>query len=244
MIHRKVQQVMNTSFARADREISSTTPTLCVTFDDVPASACRLGAQIVEQSGGRATFYASGGLDAAEQGDGDFHTVEDLQRLHAAGHEIGSHGFAHMRYPEQTEATQRRDIALNQSYFEQAGIPKPVHFAYPFGAVNIRAKRVCGEHFQTCRGIQEGMMQYKADTAWLHSYPLHASKWSAPKVTQILNTLHDDGGWVIFYAHGLSDTPSPFDTTADILTHTLREANALGLNSVTMSAALANLAQK
>ena len=219
-------------------------PTFCVTFDDVPASACRLGAQIVEQNGGRATFYASGGLDAVKQEDGDFHTVEDLQRLHAAGHEIGSHGFAHMRYPAHSKATMRRDIALNQSYFEQAGIPKPVHFAYPFGAVNIRAKRVCRDLFQTCRGIHEGIIQRKADTAWLHSYPLHASKWSATKVSQILNTLRDTGGWVIFYTHGVSDTPSPFDTTADILTHTLREANALGLTSVTMSDALATLTQK
>ncbi len=242
MIHRRLKRMMTGRLARRDVEISSTAPTLCITFDDVPSSACTLGAQIVEQSGGRATFYASGGLESATSDR--FHKAEDLQRLQADGHEIGCHGYNHISYPSLTDAKIQHDIELNQAYFQAAGLTRPVHFAYPYGAVNARAKRLCGPLFDTCRGVHEGSMQKHADTALLQSYPLHASKWSAQRNSKILQTLKDNGGWVIFYAHGVSDDPTPFDTTPDILTQTLREANALGLKSSTMSEAFAALTKE
>lgn len=227
------------ALARDMVRLKSAKAVVSIAFDDVPSTACHLGATMVEEAGGRATYYVSGGLESIA--GGKFHTQEDLKRLHISGHEIGCHGFAHIRYTELNDAEMRQDIEQNQAYFEMAGIPKPTHFAYPFGAVNVRAKRLCGNMFETCRGIHGGILQTKMDRALLQATPLHAKKWTAQRIEDVLNELHINQGWAIFYAHSVSNNPEPYDTTPEMLDQLLKGANARGIDIMTISAAFRSL---
>lgn len=230
------------ALARNMVRLDNTKPLVSIAFDDVPSTACDLGAKMIEQAGGRATYYVSGGLEGSA--GGQFHTKEDLRRLHTAGHEIGCHGFAHVNYSELNDAEIRQDIAQNQAYFKTAGLPNPTHFAYPFGAVNVRAKRLCGSMFETCRGIHEGILRTKADRALLRAIPLQTKRWSAQRNKDILNELQTRNGWAIFYTHGVSNSPEPYDTTPEMLDQLLKDINALGIKITPVSDAYQSLERR
>ena len=76
------------------------------TFDDVPASACDLGARILERHGARGTFYVAGrGCGSANAGGPLRATIGQLRTIWANGHEIGCHTFSHpaVRYMSSDE---------------------------------------------------------------------------------------------------------------------------------------------
>ncbi|MGT2503336.1 polysaccharide deacetylase family protein [Bradyrhizobium guangxiense] len=67
------------------------------TFDDAPDSAAGEGAALLEQHGGRGTFYLAGSLIG--QPSDHWHGLSDdaIVGLHRAGHEIACHTFSHQR---------------------------------------------------------------------------------------------------------------------------------------------------
>ena len=72
-------------------------PMVSFTFDDVPASACELGARILEQQGARGTFYVAGSVTAGPGAPAPA-TIEQLRTVWANGHEIGCHTFSIRRF--------------------------------------------------------------------------------------------------------------------------------------------------
>lgn len=61
------------------------------TFDDFPASAGKVGMQILHRYEVRATYYVSGGLE----GGNKLYTADELRMVMAHGHEIGCHTYDH-----------------------------------------------------------------------------------------------------------------------------------------------------
>ena len=72
-------------------------PMVSFTFDDVPESAATMGAPMLEDHGGRGTFYVSGGLVNRWSGDWNDMAADASQivALHRAGHEIHDHTLDH-----------------------------------------------------------------------------------------------------------------------------------------------------
>ena len=66
------------------------------TFDDFPASAAHIGAEIIERFGARATFYSSFSNSGLDSPSGNIASAADAVDLDARGHEIGCHTFSHM----------------------------------------------------------------------------------------------------------------------------------------------------
>src|SRR3954453_1915913 len=66
-------------------------PMVSFTFDDVPESAATIGAPMLEQQGGRGTFYVSGGLVNRWSGDWNENGANDEQVMRGLrkGHELG-----------------------------------------------------------------------------------------------------------------------------------------------------------
>ena len=67
-------------------EVPTREPIVSFTFDDVPDSALRVGAAILEACGVRGTFYISGGLEGQVEPDRTLIDAAGCRELVARGH--------------------------------------------------------------------------------------------------------------------------------------------------------------
>jgi peptidoglycan/xylan/chitin deacetylase (PgdA/CDA1 family) len=209
---------------RSDAELARRVPAVTFTFDDAYAGACRAGAEIVESGGGRATYYVCGGLDRSRSGERKYHSADDLRRLQASGHEIASHGHDHLNYQNADSDTIRRDLELNARYLESSGIKPPRNFAYPFGCVSPRVKKVCGDHFRSSRGIQAALNSRTVDLFLLRAVPLYSSRLHAGDVEGLMAEARRSGSWLVFFGHDVTNEPNEFDMTPNLLSCAVRAA--------------------
>src|SRR5205809_1214295 len=89
-------------------------PLVSFTFDDVPATACAVGAPILERHGVRGTFYVCGGGCGAPSPCGVLASVGQLRQLWMQGHEIGCHTYSHPAVARISEQALAGDLARNQ----------------------------------------------------------------------------------------------------------------------------------
>src|SRR3954454_20151403 len=111
-------------------------PMVSFTFDDVPESAATTGAAMLQDRGGRGTFYVSGGLVNRWSGDWNENgaNAEQIVRLHRNGHEIGCHTFSHRAAGDCDAAALEREITTNRSYLQTLDASIRLdNFAYPYG---------------------------------------------------------------------------------------------------------------
>ena len=224
-------------FNRSPVELKQGVACVSVTFDDVPMTACRLGAEIVESQGARATFFVSGKFDSAHDPE-RFHTSKILRDLNSRGHEIGCHGFGHLQYQNALQQNIIADISANRSYFQYAGLPEAKSFAYPFGGVSPSVKRICGNYYSVCRGINAGINQRMMDSGLLRAVPLYDSRWSTAKSKKILQRVKQEGGLLVFFSHGIETNPGDYDCSPKLLETTLKIADDLGVEIKSLSKAV------
>ena len=93
----------------------NTRPLVSFTFDDAAATACTAGAALLEQFHARGTFYISGEKCGKPSPTGRLATTEQLQALHAKGHEIACHTFSHMRVVGISRQALKSDLDRNRS---------------------------------------------------------------------------------------------------------------------------------
>jgi len=223
---------------RSSAELTGHTAVVTFTFDDAFSRACGVGAEIVEKAGGRATYYVCGGLDHMRSGDRKYHSAADLRRLQASGHEIACHGFAHLNYQEASSDDIRRDLELNGHYLEENGIAAARNFAYPYGCVSARVKKVCKDRFHSARGVQNALNGPKVDMSLLKAVPLYSSRVSTDDVAALVSQAKHTGSWLIFFGHDVTNEPSPFDMTAELLSFAVSAAAASDLPILSVDQAL------
>lgn len=234
----KIQRRLARFLKRRDVVLTPFTPIVTITFDDTYSGACNRGAEIIEQAGGRATYYVCGGLDRTRSGDCSHHTADDLKRLQERGHEIACHGFGHLNYQETSSADIQRDLDLNAEYFAEHGIRRAQNFAYPYGCVSPRVKEICGSRFRSSRGVQAATNGQAVDLALLKSVPLYSSRLNADRVTALVEQTQAAGGWLIFFSHDVTTAPGEFDVTPDLLAWAVAETLRCMLPIKTMNSAL------
>ena len=119
-----------------------------ISFDDFPKSSWRLGGPILERYQTLATYYVAGSLCGRTVDEIEYYNEEDLAAAHRAGHEIGSHTFAHRSVRQLSSTDLLLDARENESFVRHnLGDVVPETFAYPFGRVSLRTKILLGRHF-------------------------------------------------------------------------------------------------
>ncbi|MDZ4690795.1 polysaccharide deacetylase family protein [Terricaulis sp.] len=212
-------------------------PFLSISFDDFPASAADTGARILESHGARGTFYASAGLANTDGPCGRNFSASDIKRLAANGHEIGCHSFGHNDCAQRDVFETLQDLAKNRDALTEMGAVKYGRtLAYPYGETTTALKKTLPPRFESARGILPGLNVGRADLAQLHAYAMFGKPFAAMR--SALKRAAKRNAWVIGFTHDISDTPSPWGTSAADLDALLREAHALGFTVLPVSTAL------
>lgn len=171
------------------------------TFDDFPTSAARDGASSIESFGARATFYASMSMTRPD----------DVARVAEHGHEVGCHTYSHLDCFRASDVEIEADLARNAAAMERAlGVRAPVlrHFAYPFGRLRPRHKRLLASRFVTQRSIFPGVHRTEVDLSLVRANRLYASPLSLWRARRLVDHVARRGGWVVFFTHDVSERPT------------------------------------
>lgn len=186
-------------------------PTVSFTFDDFPRSALHIGGAILKSYDVCGTYYAAMGLMDQVNEMGPQFCAEDLQKLLADGHELGSHTFSHLSCRTVSPETFQKDVTRGKKAVEQVtGELEQHHFSYPYGHATVWAKAKVGAGLSSCRGILPGINESLIDLNLLRANSLYSWRFDLDLVDRLLKANQKSRGWLIFYTHDVSERPSPF----------------------------------
>lgn len=220
-------RLQETIFARRAHWRASR-PVFSVTFDDAPASAGDTGARLVEEAGGRATFYVAG--QRAQRGrDAGYLDLDDLRGLAARGHQIACHSYAHLGLRGQNAEALCADAARNRRLLAEAlGDAALEDFAWPYGETSLRAKRQLLRSYRTLRTTHAGFHSGRFDLGALRSVALYGPGFSREAALRWIERAAARSGWLVLHTHGVEAQPDPYGTRCEDLAWVLQACRARG----------------
>jgi peptidoglycan/xylan/chitin deacetylase (PgdA/CDA1 family) len=220
-------------------QMRNTAPMVSFTFDDLPKSAVTAGADLLEAHGARGTFYVSGGLVDVEMPHWAAGDAADVVSLYRRGHEIGCHTFSHRRACDLDVASLAKEIMRNRGYFRALDRSiEPETFAYPYGYGSFVRKQQLREQFQTCRSIVPGVNSGEVDLQFLRAMPLIDRQMDRDGIERAFDDAQTNNGWLIFFGHDVTESPSPWGCSPALLDHALEAASRRKIPTLTMAEAL------
>ena len=216
-----------------------TRPVASLTFDDFPRSAWTVGGPMLARYGARATYYAAGRFCGAHEDGLDYYDAADLRALQAAGHEVGAHSYAHQMVTSLTCAALRADAARNDDALAPLLDGRMSSYAYPYGGVSPRTKAVMAARYACARGIAPGVNAGLIDLAQLRAVPLEHRRWAPEAIDAAVARAVEAKGWVIFFTHDVSETPTPFGCTPAMLEHAMARLAKAGVEMLPVRQAMA-----
>jgi peptidoglycan/xylan/chitin deacetylase (PgdA/CDA1 family) len=220
-------------------DVPTTTPIVSFTFDDVPDTALTAGATILERHGLRGTFYIAGGLINRREADRTLISPEGCAELLARGHELACHTFAHPNIRHLYGDALARDIAKNREFLTSIDPSRPPrNFCYPYTAGSFRARPLLAREFRSARGGLKGINRGRTDRTYLHGMPIEQPEDSVRALHNVVDDIVQNPGWLIFYTHDVSETPSPYGCTPQGFEALVRYVKDAGCTVLTVDAAL------
>lgn len=228
-IKRKVEYLAVRHLFKNQVENKHIYPLVSFTFDDFPLSAKTIGAAILNESGVRGTFYASlGFLEKSTEGEIYF-SPKDVSELLSDGHEIGCHTYHHLNAEKSTHNDYANSIIKNSELYSEYFIGESFSsFSYPFGGININAKKTASKFFNTARTNWQGINQGLTDLWLLKANKLYSSEQSLEMNKNLITQNLKTRGWLIFYTHDVCSNPSKYGCTAEYFEEIVRFAVASG----------------
>lgn len=219
-------------------------PVVSFTFDGFPKSALA-GADRIEAHGGRAGFYASTSLmGRTDPAMGEMFDAATLAGLIARGHEIGAYTHTHVDCARGTREAVEKDVGANLVALEGAGHAMTVaSFAWPCGEASFAARRWAADVFATARGGLPGVNRGEVDRSQLRAVQLGAGAASRRRALAMLETCIASSGWLIFFTHDVSHSPSRLGCTPDLIDEMCKRAADQGavLATPSLGAALSGV---
>ena len=220
--------------------LHETPPIVTFTFDDVPASACEIGADVLEDYDARGTFYIAGrGCGEAGSGGPPLASLDQLRTIWGNGHEIGCHTYSHPAVSRISLDQLRVELEQNQSALKNIDRDIEVrNFAYPYGDLTFRTKRYLEARFDSCRSVDRGINVGMADLGSLKAWPLESASVDRAKVAELIARTIECRGWLIFYSHDVAERPSKYGVSPDLLQWAVGAAKMNGCVLATVAGAL------
>lgn len=210
----KVANRLIWAFGRKSLHVAPPRSIVSFTFDDVPKSATKNGANCLERFGVRGTFFISGGLCDTMKGGIQQFNAEEIRALAEAGHELGCHTYAHHPVRAFSRQEFHSDLHKNQDFLKSAGYEgTPVSFAFPYNAAWPFARLVLRQHYQVCRAAGEEINRHWVDPLMLKAFELCQPEQSARDKARHIDDLAGEPGWLIYFVHDISNTPRTYGCT-------------------------------
>jgi peptidoglycan/xylan/chitin deacetylase (PgdA/CDA1 family) len=214
-------------------------PLVSFTFDDVPDSAYTNGATVLEDSGVHGTFYIAGGTLGSADAHWRVIAREQVRALHDQGHEIGCHTFSHVPVERLNARALTEECRRNrESLHDVCPDIRITNFCYPYGRASLTRKRELEQHFDTCRGIYEGINAATIDLGMLRVIELYDRTLTPEKLRNVLRETRDRNGWLIFYTHDVATPPSWIGCSPRLLQTVVAAVQTEGLQCLTIRDAL------
>lgn len=213
-----------------------------ISFDDIPFSAARVGAPILERAKIQGTFYVCGGHTGQSFEDRTQHETHDLVALHQAGHEIACHSFAHPYVTRLSNAARDQDRQANADFMDTTlGDVMMTSFAYPYGAVSLAAKAFYARHFFTCRGVYRGLNTGRIDFSELRAIGIERRQYDLGHVRDLVAEAKERNAWIIFFTHDVGPDPSDYGCTPQNLEDVITTLKDAGIDALPVKAAAAKV---
>lgn len=157
---------------------------LLLTFDDAYVDLLEAGVPIMSERGLPGVVFAvAGQIGGTNEWDSkkrrttiDLLDADGLRAVAARGIEVGSHTVSHRPLTAVPEAELEEEIAGSADRLEQAGLPRPRTFSYPYGEWSpaiAEAARAAG--YEASFTVESGVVTGKTDPHALPRIEVHAS---------------------------------------------------------------------
>lgn len=223
-------------------------PIVSFTFDDVPASSAEQGAAVLEDFGVFGTFYIAGGLIGKNYDNQTFITEQGCRDLVIRGHEIGCHTHAHRTLRSYNRSSLSRDLYRNREFLKSldAGLAEGtgINFAYPYNAAWPFARPLLSKNYVTCRGAGQAINRDLVDPMMLRSVEICQPEAHARGLVSWIEQLVRTPGWLIYFTHDISLTPSGYGCRPDTLKNLVKFAKEHGCEILPVRDALRAIADE
>jgi len=225
----------------AESELMLERGVFSMTFDDFPRTAWTEGGAVLAAHRAHATYYVCGGLQGRFHDGGEQFKDGDVEAIHAAGHEIGSHTFDHLSALKSSPKEFAHSLERNDRFLRERTGVLPTSFAYPYGDVSLRCLRTVGRRFSSARGIIPGTNSCVVSRLRLRSVGLEFGRRRAVDFEPYIALASRRREWLICRSHDVSDRPSEFGCRPDDLYCLLKMARAAGLEVATVGQVMGRL---
>ena len=208
-------------------------PMVSFAFDDAPVSAFTAGAAILERHGVRGSYFVCAGTAGGTGPVGRLGDRSDVLRAEAAGHEIGCHTHSHLDCGKADADTAALDLDRNAATLRDWGVAPVQTFAYPFGEVGPRAKRLLADRFALSRALHPGVVEAGTDLAQAPAVGIEGGDGEA-KARHWIDQALRRSAWLILFTHGVEETPPPYGCTVDAFARLVAHVVGQGLEVVTV----------
>lgn len=202
-------------------------------FDDFPASAATVGAKILEAHDAKGTYYTCFDLLGKPSVSGKIASLQDVKNLQSRGHEIGCHTFTHVNCSFIRARTVKESCAKNATFSVHNDI-QLINFAYPQGGMTLSSKKVIFRKYNTARTVMPGINRDVCDAQALKAVPIYQDK-TPTQISSLIQDVAVNGGWLIFFTHDVSKTPSVYGVSEDMFANAVAECKTAGLDILTVN---------
>ena len=236
-LQRKISSRLARHVAIERRRLVNAAPMVSFTFDDAATSAGLIGAERLEEFGGRGTYYIASGLVGRNDCGYPLLGRDSLRELHRRGHEIGLHGHAHRAAGAFSAQDFRDDLQRNRDWLESIdeGI-RPANFAYPYGLASFARKRQLYGLVASSRSVAPGVIAGEFDPQFLRCVELADQRLTPERLAAYLDAAVRATGWLIFCAHDIADPPTTYGCTPGLFQRALDGVASRGVEIVTIAA--------
>ena len=205
-------------------------------FDDVPRVTFDYGVPILDKHGCRVSCYVAGGYCS---GRADYLSPGQIQTLLDRGHEIGCHTYSHLKTGRCLPGSLGRDLDKNKEYFRRNFSNfHPSNFSYPKGSIGLWNKPMLSKRFTSLRSTCPGINHGSIDLTTLLAYKLYSGRMAPEDIDNLVEMALHKRGWLIFYTHDVSPSPSAFGCTPELLDYAVQAAIVSGASVLSIEEAL------
>jgi len=240
----RIQAHLMRRFAAKTLHISGGRPVISFSFDDVPDSALYNGATILEKYGLRGTFYIAGQLAGTSEPDRKLISEAGIAELAERGHEIGCHTYSHPNIATLSGAQLQSEIDQNRSFLRRilgkrwGATGSQLNFAYPYNAVSYFAYRRMAKSYRSCRAGENRINRGAICPQMLFGMEIGRPDEDVAQLKAEIDAVKAQPGWLIFFTHDISETPTPYGCTPAAFEKLVQYAMQSGCEILTVNEAL------